>query len=359
VAAAFISIVHALKGELMRLFNRTRFGWCAVTRFIFSVSASLLVVAVLVPDAMGQTNDSAAGSECVSAKMVGLIAREGNSVRVSLGSVLVSQKAGSHENEKGIALTEAPETARTMREAHQWFEKGARKGYAPAEVNLAVLSLAGWGAPPNAGTALYWLREAARQGYALAYFDLGVLYMNGCGVRQDYGEAFQFFEEGANAGDSAAQMNVGYLFDRGMGVAQDRAKAAAWYRKAAENGVAQAENNLGDLYLRGEGVPRDERAAFAWFQKAAQQGHTGARIMLGSLYAEGRGTDKNVQAAYEWISAAILQGDTRGSGVLRELEQQLSAEQVAQSKVRAAALAKLPNQQRNAEVALLHKGFHF
>jgi len=338
----------------MRLFNRTRFGWCAVTRFIFSVSASLLVVAVLAPDAMGQNNDSAAGSECVSAKMVGLLAREGNSVRVSPGSVLISQKAGSRENEKAIALAQAPDTARTLQAAYQWFEKGARRGYAPAEVNLAVVSLAGWGTAPNAGTALYWLREAARQGYALAYFDLGILYLNGCGVRQDYHEAFRLFEQGANAGDSAAQMNLGYLYDHGLGVAQDRLQAAIWYRRAAESGLAQAQNNLADLYLGGEGVAREESEAFAWFQRAAQQGHTGARIMLGSMYAEGRGTEKNVQAAYEWISAAILQGDTRGSGILRELEQQLSAEQVAQSKVRAAALAKSPNQQRNAEVALLH-----
>ncbi len=137
-------------------------------------------------------------------------------------------------------------------------------------------------------------------------------------------------------------------------VAQDREQAALWYRRAAESGLAQAQNNLADLYLRGEGVARDEREAFSWFQKAAQQGHTGARIMLGSMYAEGRGTAKNVQAAYEWISAASLQGDTRGSGVLRELEQRLTAKQVAQSKVCAAALAKSSNQQRNAEVALLH-----
>jgi len=338
----------------MRLFNRTRFGWSAVTQFIISVSASLLVVAVLAPDAMGQTNDSAAGSECVSTEMVRLLAREGNSVRVSSGNVLISQKAGSRENEKGIALTQAPDTARTLQTAYQWFERGARRGYAPAEVNLAVVSLAGWGTAPNAGTALYWLREAARQGYALAYFDLGVLYMKGCGVRQDYHEAFSLFEQGANAGDSAAQMNLGYLFDQGFGVAQDRAKAAFWYRKAAESGVAQAQNNLGDLYLRGEGVARDESEAFSWFQKAAQQGHTGARVMLGSMYAEGRGTAKNVQAAYEWISAAALQGDTRGAETLKDLEHQLTQEQLAQSKARAQVLAQCSGSRRGAEVALLH-----
>ena len=336
------------------LFRRLGFIYQTAKQFTLLAGALLLAVTLVAPSASAQTSERSAGNTCVSAETVRLLALEGNSVQVSSGSMFVSQKSGSRENEKGITLTQAPDTARTLQAAHRWFEKGARKGYAPAEVNLAVLSLAGWGTPSNAGTAIYWLREAAGQGYALAYFDLGILYLNGCGVRQDYHEAFSLFEQGAHAGDSAAQMNLGYLYDHGLGVAQDREQAALWYRRAADSGLAQAQNNLADLYLRGEGVARDESKAFSWFQNAAQQGHTGARIMLGSMYAEGRGTAKNAQAAYEWISAAVLQGDTRGSGILRDLEQQLTAEQVAQSKVRAASLAKSPNQQRNAEVALLH-----
>jgi uncharacterized protein len=338
----------------MRLFHRLGLICQTATRFTVLGGASLLAVALVGPAASAQTSERSAGNNCVSAEMVRLLARKGNSVRVSSGSVLVSQKSGSRENEKGIALTQAPETARTLQAAHQWFEKGARRGYAPAEVNLAVVSLAGWGTAPNAGTALYWLREAARQGYALAYFDLGILYLNGCGVRQDYHEAFSLFEQGANAGDSAAQMNLGYLYDHGLGAAQDREQAAQWYRKAAESGLAQAQNNLADLYLNGEGVARDESEAFFWFQKAAEQGHTGARIMLGSMYAEGRGTAKNAQAAYEWLSAAIFQGDSRGADTLKDLEHQLTQEQLAQSKARAQLLAQASGSRRGAEVALLH-----
>jgi uncharacterized protein len=324
------------------------------SRLVLFIGLAFFMLAELSSPLQAQVNVTAANASCVSGEMVRLLAREGNSVRVSPSTQLVSQKAGSHENEKGIALTQAQDTVRTLQEAHNWFEKGARKGYAPARVNLAVLSLAGWGTPPNAGTALYWLREAARQGYALAYFDLGILYMNGCGVRQDYHEAFSQFEQGAKAGDSAAEMNLGYLYDQGLGVSQDRAQAAVWYRKAAENGVAKAQNNLADLYLRGEGVPQDEQAAFAWFQKAAQQGHTGARIMLGSMYAEGRGTEKNPQSAYEWISAATLQGDSRGAATLKVLEHQLTLEQLAQSRMRAQLLAQVPKRRNDAEVALLH-----
>jgi TPR repeat protein len=327
---------------------------CFAKRFLRFTGLLSFVLVVLSSTSQAQDNLGPANTSCVSTEMVRLLAREGNSVRVSPSTQLVAQKAGSRENEKGIVLTQAPETARTLQEAHNWFEKGARKGYAPAQVNVAVLSLAGWGTPPNAGTALYWLREAARQGYALAYFDLGILYLNGCGVRQDYHEAFGQFKQGADAGDSAAQMNLGYLYDQGLGVTQDRAQAAVWYRKAAESGVAQAEYNLGDLYVRGDGVPRDESAAFAWFRKAAEQGHTGARIMLGSMYAEGRGIEKNSQSAYEWISAATLQGDTRATAALSALEHQLTPDQIAESKIRAKSLAQSAKPHHDAEVALLH-----
>jgi TPR repeat protein len=323
------------------------------TQLFATVTVALLAAAIMPSPASAQTEASLTRDACVSTAMVRLLAREGNAVRVSPSTELASQKAGSHENEKGIALAQAQDTVPTLQEAHHWFQKAARKGYAPAQVNLAVLSLAGWGTPPNPGTALYWLREAARQGYALAYFDLGILYMNGCGVHRDYHEAFGQFEQGANAGDSAAQMNLGYLYDQGFGVARDRAQAAVWYRRAAESGVAEAQYNLADLYVRGEGVPRDESTAFAWFQKAAQQGHTGARIMVGSMYAEGRGTEKNLQSACEWLSAATLRGDTRGSATLEALEPQLTPEQLAQSKMRARLLAQLPKRYRN-EIALSH-----
>jgi TPR repeat protein len=341
------------KREAMSLLNRTTLATYTLARFSVVAGIALLTASFL-PVASAQSNALAAGDPCVSTAMVRLLVREGNSVRVRPSTEPASQQAGSRENEKGIALIQAPETVRTLEEAHRWFEKAARKGYAPAQVNLAVLSIAGWGTPPNAGAALYWLREAAGQGYALAYFNLGILYLKGCGVHQDYHEAFSLFERGSNAGDSAAQMNLGYLYDQGLGVAQDRVQAAVWYRKAAESGLAQAQYNLADLYAQGEGVTLDERMAFAWFQKAALQGHTGARVMLGSMYAEGRGTEKDLPSAYMWISAAALEGDHRGSTTLRVLEQQLTPEQLAQSRMRAQSLAHSRNPINPSALAFLH-----
>jgi TPR repeat protein len=338
----------------MNSLTRTTSASLIAARFSILGSIALLATSILLPTASGQINPGSAGDPCVSPAMIRQMVREGNSVRVSPSTQFVSQPAGAHENERGIALTQAPDTLRTLEEAHRWFEKAARKGYPPAQVNLAVLSLAGWGTPPSAGTALYWLREAARQEYAFADFDLGILYLKGCGVRQDYHEAFSWFERGANAGDFAAQLNLGYLYDQGLGVAQDRTQAAVWYRKAAESGVAQAQHNLADLYAHGEGVPLDERLAFAWYQKAALQGHTGARLMLGFMYAEGRGTEKDLPSAYMWLSAAALQGDNRAHASLEVLERQLTPAQLAQSTMHAQSLARSANPATPSELAFLH-----
>lgn len=245
---------------------------------------------------------------------------------------------GFRDNQKGVATVLLAKNADALRGARRWFEQGARKGYAPAQVNLAVMYLSGSGTQVNEGTAIYWLELAARQHSAFAYFALGLLYMKGCGVRQDYQEAFSLFQRGAEGGDPSAQLNLGYLYDNGLGVPQDRSQAAIWYRAAAEAGQAQAQLNLGQLYALGEGVPHDERAAFVWFQKAALQGHPGAQVTVGSWYAQGIGTNKDLLSACVWLLAARQQGDDEGAETLQAVEAQLSVSQLIQSKKRAQSL---------------------
>ena len=320
-------------------------------RFWPVAGAALLTLALFEPASNAQTAQ-AKPQACVLPQMSHQIAPDGRGVRVEPARELTGPRSGQKENEKGIAATQNPENDRKLQEARAWFEKGARKGYPPAEVNLAAAALAGWGGSSNAGTALYWLQEAAKQDYTVAYFDLGIVYMHGCGVPQDYQQAAKYFALGANADHAASQMNLGYLYDHGLGVTQNRATAANWYRKAADEDEPSAQYNLADLYLRGEGVPQDDALAFLWFQKSATQGHSTARIMLGSLYAAGRGTSKDLQAAYQWLTAARLLGDARANTELAAIESQLSPEQIAQAKSRAESLT--PSIKAAGEVALLH-----
>jgi TPR repeat protein len=252
------------------------------------------------------------------------------------------------QNEKGIAaVKDQPDD---LQAAHRWFEKAARKGYAPAQVNLAITYSQGWGTARNDGAVLYWLTLAANQGNERALFNLGQLYLEGCGVRRNYPEALRLFREAAEKGETAAQINLGYLYDHGLAVPKDQTQGAAWYRKAADAGEPQAQFNLADLYARGEGVAQNDVLAFQWFQRAALQGHGGARLMLGAMYASGRGTQKNLEAGYVWILSADLEGDPRTRTYAVWLERQLSPAQLERARMRARLLAPAGH----VELALLY-----
>jgi hypothetical protein len=136
------------------------------------------------------------------------------------------RRDGYDENQEGISVVAASGGKPDYRKALRLFEHAARKGYAPAQVNLAIAYLQGWGTGQKYGAALHWLTVAAGEGNARGLFDLGLLYFKGCGVRQDHAEALRLFREAAEKGDSSAQANVGYMYDRGVGVAEDRSAAA-------------------------------------------------------------------------------------------------------------------------------------
>ena len=233
------------------------------------------------------------------------------------------------QNELGMAsmLVIGPEYSEN--EALKWFERAAEGGYAPAQVNLAVMYLNGWGIPMNYAAALLWLHAAADQGFPRAYYNLGVLFLNGQGVRQDYAEAFRWFQKGAEANDTNAQTNLGYLYDQGLGCPHSAATAVSWYRKAADAGNAIAENNLADMYLKGEGVPQNNAEASQWFEKAAIAGSIGARLKLGYMYANGLGGKKDPETAYAWISSASVLGDHRGDYLIRALKKLLTPREIS------------------------------
>jgi TPR repeat protein len=312
---------------------------------LLAASAAHSSLAIRSPDAVKESaKASVAANSCFRAS------DDGQALVESSCDLVAIEDAARHgqlyaENQLGLisALIVRPGT--DIRQARSWFEKAARRGYAPAEVNLAVLYINGWGGTQSYGAALNLLLAAAKQGHSGAFANLGILYMNGWGVHRDYAEALKYLELAANAGDSGAQSNLGYLYDRGLGVRQDYSTAAHWYRLAAENGNALGQNNLADLYLRGQGVGQSYQQAFYWFEKAAQQGNTGARIKLGFLLMNGLGAAKDLSAAYCWILAASEAGDHRGDGYLAALRASLGQQPSAQAAERARSL-------RNTQLAL-------
>jgi len=290
--------------------------------------------------------------------------RRRNVVGVVVGALMLLPQTGwGQEAEKSVpnAAVESraePETAlvlgpgKSLKDARKCFEREAVWGYAPAQVNLAVLYLNGWGTEKNYGSALYWLKEAAKQDQPQAYTNLGLLYLNGWGVARNYEEALKNFRTAAEHGETGAMVNVGYMAENGMGTARDQAVAGEWYRRAADRGDALGQNNLADLFLRGLGVAQSDALAAEWFQKAADQGQTGARIKLGFLYMTGRGVAKDATAAYAWILAASLAGDHRGDEYLSELRAQMKPEQLEAATRRANEL-RVARQASAAESAFV------
>ena len=261
---------------------------------------------------------------------------------------LARQGHAFEENQLGMASILAIGPEFDVNEAVGWFEKSASRGYAPAQVNLAVIYANGWGVPQNYGVALRWLREAAEQKYPRAYYNLGELYFKGTGVRQDYPEALRYFRLGAEAGDTAAETNLAYMYDRGLGVEANLATAVAWYRKASDSGDAMAQSNLADLYARGQGVPEDQEMAFRLYQRAALQGHTGAEIQVAYRLSAGQGTKKDLQAAMSWVVAAVSAGDNRGQELLTRLQSQLKPGDVKRARETAANVRSAAEAERRA-----------
>jgi uncharacterized protein len=309
---------------------------------VFGLSLALSVANAVVAQGstpQGHTPDTvkdASSGPTVSSGACFFAADRGESLAqgsCDLKTLQVSANNGQVYAENQLGLVSALVTGQgtDIREARSWFERAARRGYAPAQVNLAVTYLNGWGTRQNYGAALNWLDAAAKQGHPGAYANLGILYMNGWGVHRDYIEARKYLELAAKAGDSGAQSNLGYLYDGGLGVLPDYSAAARWYRLAAENGNAFGQSNLADLYLRGQGVRQSYEEAARWFEKAAHQGHTGARIKLGFLQMNGLGTPKDLCSAYSWILAASKAGDHRGDEYLPALKASLDRHKLAEA----------------------------
>ena len=81
------------------------------------------------------------------------------------------------------------------------FREAAEQGYAPAQLELGILSLSGSGTIQHYGNAVMWFRKAAEQGLSDAQWRLGLLYQVGAGVEVDSIEAYKWYNISASQGD--------------------------------------------------------------------------------------------------------------------------------------------------------------
>lgn len=102
----------------------------------------------------------------------------------------------------------------------------------------------------------------------------------------------------------------------------------------ARSGNADAEELIGVMYALGLGVEKDEERAFEWYLRASLKGHPGAQSGIGWYYELGLGMPApDLVRAYLWYALSSIGGDPDAVISLEQLQQRMSAEEIARAQV--------------------------
>lgn len=108
---------------------------------------------------------------------------------------------------------------------------------------------------------------------------------------------------------------------------QGDAAAMQWFRKSAERGNAEAEYHLGTCYALGLGTATNQEEATEWYRQSAGRGNARAQYLLGLRYRDGTGISQSYPSALKWLLLAQARGEMDATGVVAQVEQQLSLEE--------------------------------
>ncbi len=157
------------------------------------------------------------------------------------------------------------------------FEPLLAEEYAPAQYQVAMMHLNGWGMKKDEQKAFELLTLAAAQNNSNALFSLSIMYSEGNIVDKNTEKAFALMEKAANKNIASAQFNLGVMYAEGNGVTKNVHKAARWYEKAARQNYALAQFNLALMYYEGLGVTKSTKMSYVWNYIAAKSGYVPAR----------------------------------------------------------------------------------
>ncbi|MBS1186518.1 MAG: Sel1 domain protein repeat-containing protein [Burkholderiaceae bacterium] len=104
------------------------------------------------------------------------------------------------------------------------------------------------------------------------------------------------------------------------------------YTIKAQKGDAEAQHQLSMLYLTANGVDHSDKKGTFWARKAANQGHPEAQNNVGEMYASGVTVKKNLVEADKWLTLSSNQGFGPATRRMKDLEETMTPQQVAQAK---------------------------
>jgi TPR repeat protein len=127
-----------------------------------------------------------------------------------------------------------------------FYELAAKRGYPPAQSNLAVIYANGLlGVKKNDAEAYELYQKASSNGCFFASNQLGNAYVVGdLGVAKDLHSALVFYQKAVDQGSSDGMRNLGWMFENGLGVAIDNQLAMRYYQMAVDNGNNEAGAKL-------------------------------------------------------------------------------------------------------------------
>lgn len=152
----------------------------------------------------------------------------------------------------------------------RWYQRGAERGSAEAQFQLARYYELGREIAPDMKEAVRWYRSAAEQAYPDAQYYLGMLHYYGIGVEADAVLASSLVKAAAGQGHEGAKRELGHM---SVSKAGDTQTVALWWlTRVGQEKNALARRHAGSLYELGRGVRADINESRKYYQSATALG---------------------------------------------------------------------------------------
>lgn len=140
------------------------------------------------------------------------------------------------------------------RVALDWYKKAAAQDHAEAQFFLGRLSLTGSEDktfekpfPQDQGQAFQWMQKAAKKGYAAAQLNLALMYQFGAGTSVDLAQSLYWFQQAARLDEPGIAYEFSRFYQIRTSPYYDQERALYWLKKAALAGHADANRELAAL----------------------------------------------------------------------------------------------------------------
>ncbi|MGB7433139.1 MAG: peptidoglycan-binding protein [Ahrensia sp.] len=192
---------------------------------------------------------------------------------------------------------------------------------------VPTVEVAATAIPEGVGSVL--LQEAVSGGDPMAIFIVGeALAARANGDQTVNAQAADWYLKSAQLGYAPAQYRIGSFYEKGTAGTRDIDEAMLYYQLAADQGNASAMHNLGSLMASGQAGQPDMQSATQWFQRAAELGVRDSQFNLGILRGLGQGVERDLKESYKWFALAAQNGDAIAGERLKEVEAQMTPEEL-------------------------------